>query len=156
MFQTILVPLDGSRLAEGALDTARFLARASLGKLLLVRVSDSPQHDHECLEYLQKLVARLRQEGLPAHSQVLEVGPIGERILSAIEDEQVDLVVLTSHGRGGLQRVLLGSVADQVARYSRVPVMIVGRRSDAFQRFKEGAIELEGMPSDANFGSSGR
>jgi nucleotide-binding universal stress UspA family protein len=151
MFQNILVPLDGSEVAEAALECARYLATVSKGHLHLVQVPNSKANladwdeatpaeqaeENECMEYLEKVAAPLRAEGLRVTCEVLESGPAAERILEVVEDDDLDLVVLTSHGRSGLSRVLLGSVADTVSRQSRSPVLIVGRRSDVVGRVKD-------------------
>ena len=151
MFSQILVPLDGSKIAEAALEAARYLAGCSQGRISLVRVASTKANtaewdeaspadqakEDECLEYLEKVAAPLRAEGLKVHCEVLESGPPAERILEIVEDDEIDLVVLTSHGRSGLSRVLLGSVADTISRHSRAPVMIVGRKSDVVGRVKD-------------------
>ena len=151
MFENILVPLDGSPIAEAALESARYLAKVSQGQLHLVRVPNhklsladydeaTPAEQAEeqaCQEYLEKVASPLRDEGLRVRCEVLESGPPAERILEVVEEDELDLVVLTSHGRSGLARVLLGSVADTVSRNCRAPVLIVGRRSDVLGRAKD-------------------
>lgn len=137
MFRSILVPLDGSGAAEAALEAAIYLARAAHGEIKLVRAQASRElssleqdtdEEADCREYLLHVVRRLHAEGLQARSEVLDGGPVAERILEVLEDEDFDLVVLTSHGRTGISRFLLGSVAEKLARHSSVPVLIVGRR----------------------------
>lgn len=163
MFKSILVPLDGSQVAEAALESARYLARVSRGQLHLVRVPNTRQSmadwddlspaeqaaETQCAEYLEKLAAPLRAEGLHVRCLVLESGPPAEQILEVAEDDQIDLIVLTSHGRSGFSRLLLGSVADTISRYARSPVLIVGRRSDMLGRVKD-RIKAERLAADSN------
>lgn len=146
-----MVPLDGSPLAEAALEPAAYLARLADARVVVVRSPVTAQNvsgwddpspvldaqEIECQTYLEKVVEKLQAQGVQARWEMLEPGSPSERLLEAIEDEEIDLVILTSHGRSGLSRVLLGSVAETLSRYSRAPVMIVGRRSDAMGRFKD-------------------
>lgn len=138
MFRSILVPLDGSATAESALEPALYLARAAGGDIKLVRaqlshsLSSLEQDTDEevaCREYLLGIARRLQAQGVEARVEVLDGGPVADRILEVLSDEDYDLVVLSSHGRTGITRFLLGSVAEQLVRRSPVPVLIVGRRS---------------------------
>lgn len=136
----------GSTLSENALKSAAYLARASRGKIKLVRVcagplgSDYPVdvsvrraiEEQECLRcanYLEHQQRKLTEQGIRCEMEVLHAGDPAERILEQLEDEETDLVVLSSHGRTGVTRVLLGSVAEKVARYAPCPVLIVGGRT---------------------------
>lgn len=142
MYRKILVPLDGSELAEQVLPHAKMLARCSGGELILMRVPIEPSFDYLVLEpevktilnseageisksYLEEIAAKLRAEGL----KVSWVVPDGECIHEGIEYVanvfNVDLIAMSTHGRGGLARLLMGSVTDQVLRRSRVPVMLI-------------------------------
>lgn len=147
MFSNILVPLDGSATAEAALVPAKFIARASGGEIKLVRGIELPPghlapldwdelspplkaEDERCQAYLEQLALKLRDEGFRVRTEVMDYGPPAERILEVVDDDEIDLVILTSHGRTGVTRFLVGSVAEKVARYAHCPVMMVGRRSN--------------------------
>lgn len=146
MFQKILVPLDGSELAESALETAGGLARAFAAQLHLVRcLPERPSADfaasagefheaylhdeQEAQGYLETIRARLSGQGLSIEQQVLLPGQAAYQIARVAEQQQVDLIVLTSHGRSGFSRLMLGSVAETLARTAPCPVMILRQPS---------------------------
>jgi nucleotide-binding universal stress UspA family protein len=143
MFTRIVVPLDGSPLAETALPEATELARLSGAEIRLVRVIDftmtekhgafglaleyAPQQffDVELEEaetYLRETADRLRGAGLTVSSEVTR-GRVA--LVLANYCKPGDAVVMASHGRGGLSRWFLGSVAEDLVRKSTVPVMLV-------------------------------
>ncbi|MCW5881672.1 MAG: universal stress protein [Anaerolineae bacterium] len=136
MLRTILVPLDGSPLGEYALPTATDLAHRSRAQLLLVRAA---RHDtDEAAAYLDQLPAEAfglptdpMAEDLPASSRLppclrlVIPGDPAEAILAAARDNAADLIVMTTHGRGGLRHLLLGSVAEKVIAASPLPVWVV-------------------------------
>ena len=145
MFHKILVPLDGSEAAEAALETATYLASMSKGEIELVRVqlppnqfgftseADVPQayFDEErdlCQAYLEPIAQRLSQAGLSVKCTVLKGPDFARSILEAAIESGSNLIVLTSHGRTGLTKVLLGSVAESVSRRAPCPVMIIGHQ----------------------------
>jgi nucleotide-binding universal stress UspA family protein len=140
----ILVPLDGSRLAETALYSAASLAERLGAELLLVQTVSPVLHARhrdnrlilscadfieieDAWRYLSTVADRLRTAGRQVCVRVL-VGAAADAIASAARDGDVDLIAMTTHGRGGFGRLLLGSVADGVLRRSGVPVLLV--RSD--------------------------
>lgn len=142
MFFRILVPLDGSIRAEGALEPAVAMARAFGGNLRLVRVCPGPVsadytvnvHLHEAVErrehaqleqYLEEVRSRYSEQGLTVVTRLLEAGDPAERILEEVQSDPVDLIVLTSHGRTGVARFMLGSVAEHLSRRATCPVLIV-------------------------------
>jgi nucleotide-binding universal stress UspA family protein len=146
MFHKILVPLDGSEAAEAALKTATYLSSMSDGEIELVRVqslppqfgftseADLPQayYDEErelCLAYLEPIADRLRQAGRKVLCTVPKGPDCAKSILEAAVRSASDLIVLTSHGRTGLSKVLLGSVAESVSRRAPCPVMIIGEHA---------------------------
>ncbi len=138
MFFKIVVPLDGSKYSEAALQSASFMARAFNAELKLVTVEELPVHvypgevDSQMLidlnkdsqAYLDSLAHQLRQEGCVVTALVLPAGPPADRILDEVKRERADLIVVGSHGRTGLSRLLLGSVAEKLARHAPCPVMI--------------------------------
>lgn len=145
MFHKILVPLDGSRAAEASLEQASYLATMSGGTLLLVQVlgnsvfTDNPtltpefreqldaQDRHQARDYLDGVKLRLQAQGNLCQTEFLESGHPAERILECAESRSADLIVLTSHGRSGLSRFLLGSIAERILRHAICPVLVVRR-----------------------------
>jgi len=143
MFQTVLLPLDGSALAARALPFARRLASTARGRLIVVR-AHLPQDDltlrlahprlsrarREAIERdmaeaeLEAACGPLREAGLDVEPHLVE-GVAADVILETAQTVGADLVVLSTHGRGGLGRWLYGSVADEVLRHLPVPVLLV-------------------------------
>lgn len=144
MLRTILIPLDGSPLAERAIPIGCDLARRAGGSVHLVRAhvpigiigataegamispdlvaADEMLHDR-ARSYVESLATRLAGEwGVPVTSRVEVGGPSGV-ITEAADDADADLVVMTTHGAGGFTPGWLGSVADAVIRHSHRPVL---------------------------------
>jgi nucleotide-binding universal stress UspA family protein len=144
-FKCILVPLDGSPLAERALPLAKALALKFESQVILLRVLDIPtptipafhpeiipswvseareQAYQEAERYLKTWQAELRQQGFEVRILLRDTSP-AEDIIDAAIAEDVDLIVMSTHGRGGLARWTFGGVADKVARHSPCPVLLV-------------------------------
>ena len=137
--RAILVPLDGSELAERALEMARRLAVATEATILLLYVV--PEHADEfqngfapeiaeAQRYLSEVAGRVRAntttgESAPVVLTQVCVGKPADRIISEAELWHINHIVMATHGRGGLNRVIHGSVADSVLRRSSVPVLLV-------------------------------
>lgn len=148
--RTILVPLDGSIFAEQALESAFGIARATGAALLLVSALPVPddmaatdsgmtpapvpaeyQAEVEQLTgYLEKQAQRLRQAGITVETQIVNGRP-ADAILRAGAEAPADLVVMATHGRSGLQRLWLGSVAMKVVQGATLPVLLVRAREAA-------------------------
>lgn len=143
MYQRILVPLDGSTLSEAVLPHAEKLARALDVEIVLLFVDVSPVPAFEpqtspfapLLEevkiiradetsYIKTMCADLERKGLRVN-YLLRDGVVADTILEAAEIMQVDLIIMTTHGRTGMLRLLLGSVAEQVIHRSKIPVMLI-------------------------------
>ncbi|MCW5850536.1 MAG: universal stress protein [Anaerolineae bacterium] len=136
MYHTILVPLDGSNLSERALPLATAFAKASDAQLVLVRsvwvprLSDiTPEEEEvkavdEAEEYLADLAFKLGAQGLQVQTAV-PYAPAAEGILMEIELRHADLVVMSTHGRSGLSRLIYGSVAEAILAHSPTPVLLV-------------------------------
>ena len=141
MYKKILVPLDGSNLAEAALPHAQALAKAEEAEIVILRVPDLPapgffsrnpalatkiveDMEIETDEYLQEEVDKLSKEGIKVSSLMRE-GPVPETILAAADEIHADLIAMSTHGRTGMQRWLLGSVADKVVHHAHIPVMLI-------------------------------
>ena len=140
--KTILVPLDGSSLAEAALTPAMEIARES-GAVWCCCVrpwaTGSPMADpneaqvevvREAEEYLAEARARVTTAGVADVEISVWYGPPVEAIVEAARFRKADLIVMSSHGRSGLGRLVLGSVAESVLRSTSVPILLI-RPGDA-------------------------
>jgi nucleotide-binding universal stress UspA family protein len=142
VFRRILIPTDFSAESERALGTAQRLAQALGAEVVLLHVfveaplySEGPfaaQRVQEVYasgrawvqEQLERRAAAARAAGLP--TKTLIVGGVAhQEIVAAARGEQADLIVIGTHGRGGVDRLLLGSVADRVIRLAPCPVLAV-------------------------------
>lgn len=140
MYTSIVVPLDGSAFARRALPVALALARRSAAAVHLVhafepivRAGGGPMYDtrlrneqrREMRTELTALAAQLSQEmTLRVDAEVLD-GPVVPTLQRYLADGSHDLVVMMTHGRGGLSRAWLGSVADGLVRHTPVPLLLV-------------------------------
>jgi len=135
MFKTILVPLDGSELAERALPYAAFLTRAVGGSLTLLHAATSRSLDRDlnaevdAMLELERRAEQLTLEGVSASARTLEGAP-GPAIVRAVTNLGADLIVMSTHGRGGVGRVVHGSTADYVLHHVSVPILAVAPKSD--------------------------
>lgn len=136
--KSIVVPLDGSTLAEQILPAASLLAMLEGASMTLVhvvgpqraRVKASASGSSECdievaQSYLARIADRLRRGNLSVDTQVI----IGEDVAAAIGDyaarQHADLIAIATHGRGGLARMIRGSVSDAVTRSARTSVLVL-------------------------------
>lgn len=136
-FDRLLVPLDGSLLAERSLDVAVQLARPT-STLTLVRVEDAPPRTNDdagvdeskrsATEYLDK-IAQMQARGTVRALTDVRTGSPPDQILAAATEHDADVVVMGTHGRTGPARWWLGSVADSVARRADRPVLLVSARA---------------------------
>lgn len=130
MIANILVPHDGSALAERALPFAVAIAKASGSRLWLVYAPPAMppllarEAPLDVAVGLEGTAARLRERGLKAVARTIH-GDATNVILDASADMPADLIVMSTHGRGGVGRWLYGSVADQVLARANVPVLLV-------------------------------
>ena len=136
MFKKILVPLDGSPLAEAILPQVTELARALGAEVLLLRVAiahvfpgvDPTDEEvrvvHEAEEYVEALAGKLADKGVRVGTAV-RYGKAAGEIINHITDNKMDLVAMSTHGRSGLSRLVMGSVAEEVVRNAGVPVLLM-------------------------------
>jgi nucleotide-binding universal stress UspA family protein len=139
MLRTILVPLDGSPLAETALEPAMLLARRFHAELLLVHtlyfgeLTERAQQAYavDPQSYLDALAANLRSEGVMTHTSLLPM-EAAEGIVDEAEFSNVDLIVMTPHARRGLDALLHPSVTWQVLRQASAPILAckISRKDD--------------------------
>jgi nucleotide-binding universal stress UspA family protein len=158
MIKRILVPLDGSALAESVLPVAAQLTRAVQGALILFRVYDMPPSDvplhvieaeaRRAQAYLAGVALRSELAELQVESRTLG-GAVARTILDAVQEYQADLLAMSSHGRSGITRRLLGSVTEHVIRHAPVPVLVLrGPRAGEHQRLAApvALVALDGSP----------
>ena len=144
MYQRILVAIDGSPVADKALADAIMLAREGGGRLMILHVSEPPlpiTGEGQWVmmdlprdvflrlgeEMLAKAAEKARTENVTAETRNVEAmgGRVARVIAEAAMEWQADLVVAGSHGRRGIDRLLLGSVAEGLVRMAEVPVLLV-------------------------------
>jgi nucleotide-binding universal stress UspA family protein len=132
----IMVPLDGSELAESALPDAFDLATRDGGLVLLVRATEAhvlPGCDPtlaqvdavaEAEKYLAELQARLERRGHRNVKTHVWYGPPAASLIEATRIYKPDLIVMTTHGRSGVGRLIFGSVAESVLRGTTIPIFL--------------------------------
>ncbi len=146
---TMLLPLDGSPLAARALPVAAGLAAAGHGRLVIAHVETVAPTDHAPGFDPITVVDSLPSEIVAAEARVYRARPdaVVTVLLDAAREVAADLIVLSTHGRGGLNRWVFGSVADQIIRRAEVPVLLVppGCESDWIARPpKQLLVSLDG------------
>jgi len=154
MYKTILVPLDGSHLAEAILPHAQQLAALFEAELIylqvielshIVNLPDVDENDFQALphigkedmqkhveaaqNYLSEMVQFAQENGIPARSRIA-YGPVASSIINTAVEERVDLIAMASHGCGGLLGVYYGSVAAGVLQRVDRPLLIVRSQED--------------------------
>ena len=141
----ILVPLDGSTTAEQVLPPATSIAKAMDSEMILFRVSivhvsgwytgewsvplegDFEAANQYAKNYLNRVAGYPADQGVKV-STTVRVGAVAESIVDYAETRQIDLIAMCTHGRTGLARWILGSVADRVLRVGRIPILLVRAR----------------------------
>lgn len=145
LFRKILVPLDGSDLAERALEAAFALARKFGSEVILLRVvvpdeilvslptllppaaaryqTKPLHHTEEAEAYLFGVKVRWSASGVRVRTEVL-AGTPPQMIVTFAQEHRVDLIVMSTHGRSGFSRLIYGSVAEAVLRGAHLPVLL--------------------------------
>ena len=144
MYEKIMVPLDGSELAECVLPHVEgFIKGCHVSNVVFVRVVEpitapvgnvyigrEESRERESTrksavkDYLNQIMDRLKHEGTELHSEVL-VGRVADSLADYTEKNDIDLILIATHGRSGVTRWVRGSIADKILRYSNVPVLMV-------------------------------
>jgi nucleotide-binding universal stress UspA family protein len=145
VYEKILVPLDGSKRAEMIRPHVRELASRFQATVILIMVVENIYADgigqtyisrsedafnanlRDNELYLEGIATRFRDRGIACETRVAH-GPIVEKIIEAANTEDVDLIAMTSHGRGGLARIFYGSVAAGILNQVDRPLFIVRSR----------------------------
>jgi len=141
----ILVPLDGSPLAESILPALMPLVRQQAATLTLMQVIDRVDEIEPTRAYLSRLERDLERDGVEALPRVEFGGPV-EEILHQAQPKRHDLVAMTTHGRTGLRRAIMGSVAEEVLRHSKVP-LVLNRPGAKIGDWKRIVVALDGSPA---------
>ena len=141
VLRKILIATDGSKAAEKAVDFGVQIAGLSGAKVYAVYVIDTTPYysipldevwSKEVYEQLETMGYEITSDvekaakaaGLEAESTVLKGDP-AERIIKFAEEQNVDMIVVGSHGIGGFERLVIGSVSEKVVRHAKVPVLVV-------------------------------
>lgn len=146
-YKHILVPLDGSPLAETALSDALNMAQLNRAEVTLLQVispieqvitgaGDYPifvdeqweLQKSQAMKYLAAVCERVECGDLKIN-RVVEMGPAAEMIIDYAHENPIDLIVMATHGRSGLQRWVYGSVADKVLRGANLPILLIRSHS---------------------------
>jgi nucleotide-binding universal stress UspA family protein len=154
VFEHVLLPLDGSALAEEVLRPALELGKPAEVTYTLLQAVQVPvlgyapaayaagldqqmleQMRSDAQEYLGQVARRLRSQGHKVATQI-SIGPPAMAILDYARENPVDLIAMATHGRGGVARMLLGSVADKVVRGAGTPVLLKRPSAEAAESLK--------------------
>ena len=161
----ILVPLDGSALAEMALPNVLEMLSEDAGATLnLLRAAEAPAVPaidpieaqvaviHEAESYLEGVADRLREQGIKEVMTSVWYSTAAKAILEAARVRRVDLIVMSTHGRSGLRRALHGSVAESVLRRTRTPILLVsaGGAVDSARARRQATRSTAAPPADAS------
>jgi len=152
MFDKIMIPLDGSELAECVLpQVEKFVSGCQVNTMIFVRVVEptvlryqgayvtskedleeidsrtkkiEAERKSNAAQYLEGVVSRLGSGGVKYQTEVLS-GRVAECLVDYVEANGIDMIVMATHGRSGVSRWVRGSIADRMLRASRVPVLMV-------------------------------
>ena len=132
MYQHILIPTDGSELAERAVTHGLSLAKFVGAKVTVIIVEErlggwlyTEEMKKNATSVLDRVANAAKQTGVPCDAiHVQDVQPY-EAIIATATDRGCDLIVMASHGRSGLSAVVLGSVTNKVLTHTKVPVLVV-------------------------------
>jgi nucleotide-binding universal stress UspA family protein len=153
MFTRVLVPLDGTTDSATALPPARTIARATGAEMTLLRIVPPEAYDadraaaKEARQYLRQIADELVKGGTYAATETRLGANPAKEIVREVTAGAADLVVMTTHGRGGLARVALGSVAEGVLAHSPVPVMLLRPGGRRMEYVKAIVVPVDGTPA---------
>jgi nucleotide-binding universal stress UspA family protein len=160
LIKRILVPLDGSRLAESLLPIVESMAHCLGARITLLHIIEekAPPTVHgephltgaeQAEAYLEQVAQKLRNlgytEGVEHHVHNTEEHDVAGSIASHVAELEADMVALCTHGRGGLHRVISGSIAQQVLRRVSIPVLLVRPSMQIPGAFRTILVPLDGL-----------
>ncbi|MBI3967484.1 MAG: universal stress protein [Chloroflexi bacterium] len=152
MFEKILVPLDGTPEAAVALPPVQAIVKLTHGRLTLLRIVPPPLASGKMLLEAETYLARVAEElasGATPTSTMVRTGDAAEEILTEVDEQEIDLVVMATHGRSGLSRALIGSVAQQVLAKSSVPVLLIRPGGHRMTGIETILVPVDGTPGGA-------
>lgn len=144
MYKKILVPLDGSPEAECVIPHLETIAKTGVKDIVLISVVEpieiptrgrialneddlkqiALELKSEAHKYLDQVAARLTRSGINVHPIIL-TGKPAESLIDYIDSNDIDLVIMATHGRSGITKLFWGSIAEKVLRSVNVPVLLV-------------------------------
>lgn len=158
MLRRVLVPLDGSATAEQILsELRRILPRHHAQLILFHAIPFAPlSNERESEKYLRRLSFQLTNDGYPT-AHVTRLGTAADSILDVAAEVRASLIAMTSHGRSGAARWVLGSVAERVLQVSEIPVLVARSTPSGLSRGKREALPVRNflVPLDGSRTSLG-
>ncbi|HXX95345.1 MAG TPA: universal stress protein [Planctomycetota bacterium] len=157
MIKHVLVPLDGSRLAESVLDPVVQLVRSSQGSILLLHAVTPAEsfamtasefvtrERRHSARYLARLSERLGDQGIGVEERVV-TGEPSRVIVATASREKVDLIAMSTHGRSGVREWAFGSVAERVLRSTGIPTLIFWGKLKGRFAIRRILVPLDGSP----------
>jgi nucleotide-binding universal stress UspA family protein len=155
MFTELLVPLDGTAEAAIAVRPALTLARATGARMRLVQVTERASGDRSADAAvaaelgLERIAAEVAADGVAVDTEVRR-GDAAEQIVAEARRAGADLVVMATHGRSGLGRAVIGSVAEAVLAHSPVPVLLLRPGGHRMTHLRTLLVPLDGTPGGAH------
>jgi nucleotide-binding universal stress UspA family protein len=152
MFKKLMVPLDGSSQSAVALPLARTLAKVTGAAIVLLRMipeqllDADPVARTEAEDTLARIAKELSGAGVRVHTAVPAGGNPAAEIVAAVRREGADLVVMATHGRSGVARAVLGSVAERVVAESPVPVVLLRPGGHRVAHLTTLLVPVDGSP----------
>ncbi len=151
MFRKILIPLDGSAASNAVLVVAGTLARATSAQMILLTVLPDDSVSG-AIDETYLTLERIRREFDGPDSSIrtlVRSGNAAHAIVHAAEGEQADLIAMTTHGVGGLERVLMGSTSEEVLQSSPVPVLVLRAGQHRVRHLRRILVPIDGSPGSA-------
>jgi len=128
-YQKVLVPLDGSELAERAIPYAKAIAKSEGSEVILFTVStNSERLDRPMKVYLDVNTKELESQKIKA-SAAIAYGNVAEEVIKFAEKHKTDLIIISTHGYSGIKRWMLGSVAEKILYGTCTPVLLIKSRA---------------------------
>jgi nucleotide-binding universal stress UspA family protein len=153
MYKKILVPLDGSKLAENALEHVIAVAQGlQVDKVILFRVVEpimvgvkdyigaesiraaEKKLEADAKKYLDKIARDLKKDGIPVEAEIVVNGEPAAKILETAKEKNVDLIIMSTHGKSEFLHWVFGSIANKVLAHSSIPLLLVMPKGS--QRYK--------------------
>lgn len=142
MFKNVLIPLDGSKLADDKISEILSLLKLAKGAVTLLHVielypllprdkeSEYNLQRDQIKPYLERAKQKIENEGIKINEIVIKIGKPIEEICKYAERKDVDIVIIASHGAGGVMKWALGSVSEKVVRHCSKPVLLLRANGD--------------------------